>query len=237
MKIHGPPGAPHQQPGVNPPPPPPQAINGPPPNGNPPLPLNPASFHINPPAVPGAASMFPGFGQGAFGQGAFGQGGFGPPQSINGHPGRPLTMPNPMVAPMWGGGPAGGVPGIAPPGGGFPAFPNLGGAVPQQPATFPLGQIPGIAHISPPLNGMPGVQGFPAQIVGATPIPPPKMPENREVSGAPVAPGMGGGLDGVLPSYMGFQFSGGQNGGPPIVNVQPAGIGGGGIDVPWQWRP
>ena len=104
---------------------------------------------------------------------------------------------------------------------------------PQQPATFPLGQIPGVAHISGPLNGIPGVQGFPAQIVGATPLPPPKMPENREISG----PAIGGGLDGIIPNYTGFQFSGGQNGGPPIVNVQPAGIGGAGLDVPWQWRP
>ena len=83
-------------------------------------------------------------------------------------------------------------------------------------AQLPAFAMPGVATISAPLAAG-GFAGIPAAMVGAQPIPPPKLPGQ--------GPGEGGRIG--LP-----QFGAGDGGGGGNV-IQLPGMG---VDVPWGWN-
>ena len=79
-------------------------------------------------------------------------------------------------------------------------------------------QIPGVAHISPPLGG--NVMAGSVFAGGLQPLPMPKIDDN----GRPA--------ETVLPSYAGFNLTTTGNG-PPTITIKP---GGNPCDVPWGWN-
>jgi len=135
-----------------------------------------------------------------------------------------------------------------PPMGNAPPMPFGAGPVPHNPhgpipypVQFPIppqGQMgpqplpAGVAAMSAPLVG--AIPRVNAAAIGAQPIPPP--------------PDLPNAAPGVLPSYAGFTFAnGGEGGGPRIVNIQPitgntgpnaprARMPGMNVDIPWGWN-
>lgn len=95
----------------------------------------------------------------------------------------------------------------------------------QQPQP-PQIQMPGIASISGPLPNLPpGMQQVIANpaLMGAQPLPLPKLPDQNPTS--------------VLPSYAGFNFSNSSatttGAARPVVHIKPPGVA---VDVPWGWN-
>jgi hypothetical protein len=124
----------------------------------------------------------------------------GPIPMMGGPNGIPMVGPNPI--------PMGGPMGPGPIGGQLPAF-----------------AMPGVATISPPLAGMPGgYAGIPAAMIGAQPIPPPKLPGT--------GPGDGPGRIG-LPQFGAGDGGGGGGGGGGVNVIRLPGMG---VDVPWGWN-
>jgi hypothetical protein len=127
--------------------------------------------------------------------------------------GMPIGLPGgggpPMMAPN-------GIPMVGP--NPIPMGPGpIGGPIPM--AQMPAFGMPGVANISPPLMNMPGgFQGIPAAMIGAQPIPAPKLPGPGDRIGLPqFGAGDGGG--------------GGGGGGPNVVRLP-----GMGVDIPWGWN-
>jgi len=97
-----------------------------------------------------------------------------------------------------------------------PPIPMPNGPAPMQ-AMQQAPQMPGVAHISPPLGGNMMAGAVFAQ--GLQPLPLPKIEDGR--------PG-----ETVLPNYTGFNLTTTGNG-PPTITIKPNG---GPVDIPWGWN-
>lgn len=151
-----------------------------------------------------------------------------PPLGFNANPQMPFNpalMPMPMPAPAFANPMQAAA--MAHPPQGYPQHPPqmmMQGPIPMpgppmqmQMPMQPPPQIPGVAHISPPLGG--NVMAGAVFGAGLTPLPLPEIKDGRPV-------------ESVLPSYAGFNLTSTGNG-PPTITIKP---GGNPVEVPWGWN-